>query len=407
MIAQDLIDVHTIVTAAAPRGYSRTDVLPIDWKTSVIGLTGGRGVGKTTLLLQKYWELFGSHERCLYLSADNVHVAALGIYALGREHFKSGGEAIIIDEAHRAANWSAEIKSLIDSSPNKTIWISGSSSAALAKGGADLSRRVVWYDMPGLSFREYLILTGRTDVPTITFEELARDHVAIARDLTTRDSLLGAFRNYLRHGYYPFFLQGLNTYHQRIQGIIDKVVSEDLPSMFAISPAKVTTLKKILWAIASSDPFQLNVEGLSRHLGIAKTSTYHFLECLEHGRMLQTVSAYGTGLKSVRKPEKVYLDNTSLLAAITTPHRVEPSIGTVRETYICSTLRPRHSIKSLGNVDFLIDNRWAIEVGGPGKGAQQLAKASSTKKVEHLLAIDGIEAGSGNRVPLHLFGLLR
>ncbi len=63
------------------------------------------------------------------------------------------------------------------------------------------------------------------------------------------------------------------------------------------------------------------------NLGIAKTSTYHFLECLERGRLLQRVAMAGTGLQSVRKPEKVYLDNTNLLAAITNPQRAEPAIG--------------------------------------------------------------------------------
>jgi hypothetical protein len=406
MINQDIIDVHGIVTSATPRTYSRSDALPIDWQARVIGLTGGRGVGKTTLLLQKYWELFGSHERCLYISADHVQVAGAGVYAIGREHFKAGGEAIIIDEAHRATNWSAEVKSLIDSSPGKTIWLSGSSSAALSKGGGDLSRRVLWYDLPGLSFREYLHLTGRADVPLLSLDGLAKHHVEVARDLAAKGSLLAVFRNYLKHGHYPFFLQGLGGYHQRLQAIIDKVVSEDLTIMFGISAAKVNSLKKILWSVASSEPFQLNIEGLSRELGIAKTSTYHFLECLELGRLIQTVAAAGTGLKSVRKPEKVYLENTNLLAVITNPQRVEPSIGTVRETFLCCALRPGHAVKSLGTIDFLVDERWAIEVGGPRKDARQINTGKATA-LKLLLAIDGIEAGSGNRVPLHLFGLLR
>ncbi len=407
MINQDLIDVHGIITASTPRSYSRLGVVPVDWSAPVIGLTGARGVGKTTVLLQKYWELYGSHQQCLYISSDHVQVAATGIYKIGREHFKSGGEAIIIDEVHRAADWSAEVKSLIDSSPGKVIWLSGSSSAALAKDGADLSRRIVWYDLPGLSFREYLLLNGRPDVPLVTLGELEHNHVAIARGLTEKGPLLGAFRNYLKYGHYPFFLQGLGTYHQRLQNIIDKVVSEDLPSLFNITAAKVTVLKKILWAVASSEPFQLNIEGLSRDLGIAKTSLYSFLECLEQGRLLQFVARSGTGLKSVRKPEKVYLDNTNLLAAITAPHRVEPSIGSVRETFLCASLRPHHAVKSLGDVDFLADEHWAIEVGEPRKDNRQLTKTRAVNEGQNLLAIDGIETGSGNRIPLHLFGLTR
>jgi predicted AAA+ superfamily ATPase len=406
-----IIEIHELVTNSTPRAFSRVGSLDVDWTAPVIGLTGARGVGKTTLLLQKYWEIYGSSERCLYISADHVHVTALGIYNIGREFFKRGGEALIIDEAHRATDWTAEIKSLIDTYPKKVIWISGSSSSAMAKGHADLSRRVLWYDLPGLSFREYLQLTGQRDIGRVSLDDLLKRHVAIARDLAETGSLLQAFRGYLKHGHYPFFLQGLGGYHQRVQSIIDKVVSEDLTSEFAISAAKVNTLKKILWIVSSTVPLQLNIESLSRSLGIAKVSTYHFLDCLVHGRLLQTVMGAGRGVKSTRKPEKLYLENTNLMAAITAPHRVEPSIGTVRETFFCNALRARHSLKSLGDVDFLVDDRVAVEVGGPGKGDHQLRAerldAKMHAKAHRVLAVDGIEAGSGQRIPLHLFGLLR
>jgi predicted AAA+ superfamily ATPase len=199
----------------------------------------------------------------------------------------------------------------------------------------------------------------------------------------------------------------MGGYHQRVQNIIDKVVSEDLTSEFAISAAKVNTLKKILWIVSSTVPLQLNIESLSRNLGIAKASTYHFLDCLVHGRLLQTVAAAGSGVKSTRKPEKVYLENTNLMAAITAPHRVEPSTGTVRETFFCAAMRPGHSIKSLGSVDFLVDDRVAVEIGGPSKGGRQLLTQRLDPKIERVVAVDGIEAGSGQRIPLHLFGLIR
>ena len=404
---EDIIEIHESITNSVPRVFSRLGVVDIDWTSPVIGLTGARGVGKTTLLLQKYWELYGSSERCLYMSADHVHVTALGIYNIGREFFKRGGEALIIDEAHRASDWTAEIKSLIDTYPKKVIWISGSSSLALTKGNSDLSRRILWYDLPGLSFREYLHLTGQREVENYSLDDILTRHVAIARDLSEKGSLLNSFRGYLKHGHYPFFLQGIGGYHQRVQNIIDKVVSEDLTSEFAISAGKVNTLKKILWIVSSTVPLQLNIESLSRSLGIAKASTYHFLDCLVHGRLLQTVAAAGTGVKSTRKPEKVYLENTNLIAAITAPHRVEPSVGTVRETFFCTSLRSRHSIKSLGNVDFLVDDRVAVEVGGPSKGSRQLVTAKLNSKMDRVVALDGIEAGSGQRIPLYLFGLLR
>jgi uncharacterized protein len=245
-------------------------------------------------------------------------------------------------------------------------------------------------------------------LPKLNMKDLASNHVTIARDIVSKGTLMSFFRNYLKHGYYPFFLQGLGGYHQRIQAVIDKVVSEDLPSQFSISPGKVNILKKILWIIASSDPFHLNIEGLSNDLGIAKMSTYHFIECLSRGRLLQTISRAGTGIKSVRKPEKMYLENTNIIAAITIPNRVEPSVGTVRETFFCSAVAPIHSVKSFAGIDFLLDDEWLVEVGGQNEDAQQLQSSGlKSNKKTRLLALDGIESGSGDRVPLYLFGLLR
>ena len=145
-------------------------------------------------------------------------MSALGIYNIGREYFKRGGEGLIIDEAHRAADWAAEIKSLIDTYPKKSIWISGSSQSALRKGNADLSRRVLWYDLPGLSFREYLHLTGQGDIAVITLDDLIAHHSTIARDLAAKGNLLNAFRNYLKYGHYPFFMQGLDLSFPRLSG---------------------------------------------------------------------------------------------------------------------------------------------------------------------------------------------
>jgi hypothetical protein len=86
---------------------------------------------------------------------------------------------------------------------------------------------------------------------------------------------------------------------------------------------------------------------------------------------------------------------------------VEPSVGTIRETFFCAAVRLKHALRSLGNVDFLVDDRLAVEVGGPGKGRRQLSAPDLDSKYDRVVAVDGIECGSGRRIPLHLFGLLR
>ena len=51
--------------------------------------------------------------------------------------------------------------------------------------------------------------------------------------------------------------------------------------------------------------------------------------------------------------------------------------------------------------DFLVNDRYFFEVGGPGKTFDQIKDVP-----ESYLALDGIEVGRGARVPLWMFGLL-
>jgi predicted AAA+ superfamily ATPase len=403
----ELLDVHTTITSDVPRQFERQPAIPIDWNASSIGIVGGRGVGKTTLLLQQYWARFGTFDRALYISADHVQVATHGLYEIAKTYFKRGGDALLIDEVHRSPDWTRQVKSILDTWKNKRVWLSGSSSAALVKGASDLSRRVLWYELPTMSFREYLELHHGRKIAPFPLEELLTRHVEIGRDLMADGPLLAHFRDYLKFGSYPFLNQGRLGYHQRIQSIVDKVISEDLPSLFGITPAKVHVLRKILGIIASSHPFQPNMEGLSQDLGVARMSVYHFVECLCHGRLLRSLMSPGRGARAARKPEKIYIENTSILAALTSPRHIEPEVGTVRETFLASQLAPCHSIQSAGTADFLVDNQIVIEVGGPSKDRHQLPHAKSKNRLRAVRALDGIETGSGDRIPLHLFGLVR
>ena len=101
-----------------PRQTSRYLLSKINWGARLLGITGGRGTGKTTLLLQhlRSKRSCGSQE-CLYLSADSVRVEALGLYEVASTFFRLGGKEIIIDEIHKSRNWSSIIKTLYDSFP--------------------------------------------------------------------------------------------------------------------------------------------------------------------------------------------------------------------------------------------------------------------------------------------------
>lgn len=74
------------------------------------------------------------------------------------EFIKEGGTHLYIDEIHKYAGWSRELKQIYDMHPSLNLIFTGSSVLDIKKGEADLSRRALMYMMQGLSFREYLQL---------------------------------------------------------------------------------------------------------------------------------------------------------------------------------------------------------------------------------------------------------
>ena len=128
----------------------------------------------------------------------------------------------------------------------------------------------------------------------------------------------------------------------------------------------------------------------------------------EKARLIRFLPKGGRGAKSARKPEKVYLENSNLLGAILGTRHIDPSIGTVRETFFCGQMQSRFPLVAAGEADFLVDHRITVEVGGPNKDARQIASKSPVKRAHQsaLLAVDGFEVGGGSRVPLYLFGFL-
>ena len=66
-------------------------------------------------------------------------------------------DASFLDEVHKYPTWSKEVKEIIDLWPDLRITFTGSSLLQILNADADLSRRVLNYDMTGLSFRDGIV----------------------------------------------------------------------------------------------------------------------------------------------------------------------------------------------------------------------------------------------------------
>lgn len=396
---ESLFEYHSKVIQNLPK-YKRYLYSKINWKSKGICITGARGTGKTTLLLQYMLEKYKSVEECLYVCADNIEVIDIGLLTLAKEYFKYGGKALIIDEVHKYQNWQQEIKNILDIYKDKQILISGSSSIKLQHSKYDLSRRITYYQLSGLSFREYLVLENKINLKPFNFKDILKNHTQISQELIKNVTVLKEFRNYLKYGYYPFYLDNTQDYHLRLSNVIEKVLFEDIFSSYNIKISSITYLKKILYLLATSNPFILNISKLSSDLGISKEYIYIFIEYLTLSKLINSVTADAIGYVLIRKPQKIYLDNTNILCSIDS-NSFKKNIGTIREIFFVNQLLCNNKLNSSKLGDFIIDNKYTIEVGGQNKTFKQIKDTPNS-----YLAVDNIEIGIGNKIPLYLFGLL-
>ena len=398
----ELLEIHARSLQAVNTQFKRFLYHEIDWRARLIALVGARGVGKSTLLLQRIKEQT-SQEVSLYLSADNVRVAALGLYEIAGDFFRTGGKVLIIDEAQKYPSWSNEVKSIYDAYPEARIIVSGSSTLDLMKGGHDLSRRMILFRLPTLSFREFLSLETGAELKTIELEEILSDHTQLATAIlsTLNGKILELFSAYLNHGFYPYYLEGVLHYHNRMERVIEKVISEDIPSVTGLKPSSVPSLRRILYLVASSQPLTPNIDKLAKSLGISRESLYLYLEYLEAAGLLRMLRAPDRGHKAVRKPKKIYLSDPNMFYTILGERMALDSVGAMREAFFFSQTSPRHQVQSSNTADFLLEQTYTVEVGGRNKSFEQIKKTANS-----FLACDGIEVGAGGRIPLWLFGFL-
>ena len=369
----------------------------IEWGDSLLCIKGPRGVGKTTIMMQRMKEEFVRTSKAFYVSLDNLFFARHSLREVADWHYKNGGTHLFVDEVHHVKNWQTEVKNIYDDYPDLSIAYSGSSMLRIDRAQGDLSRRQMVYRLDGLSFREYLSFEGVAEFPKLSLEELLADHVRIATEIVREVKILPLFKTYLRSGYYPFYREVRNGYEFRIREIVDEVLEKDYPAIEEVSVATIRKARRMLMVLAASCPQTPNMSRLYRELETDRNQGLKMLSALEDAGLLKLLSTESKKFKTMSRPDKIYCDNANLM------HALHPAsdVGTERETFFLSQLSAVHDVSYPPRGDFKVDGRWLFEVGGEGKGFSQIADEPDSYVVN-----DDVEIGFGSKIPLWLFGFL-
>lgn len=393
-----LIEIHRQRLKWTDTTFVRSLVNRIDWNARLIGIKGSRGVGKTTLMLQYIKQNYGNSTDVLYVSLDNIWFTNHKMSDLVDDFVKRGGKYLFLDEVHKYPSWAQEIKNVYDNYPQLSIVFTGSSLLEILNARADLSRRADIYHLPGLSFREYMEMFHGIRLPTCSLPDILERHSGISDEVLSLFRPLQYFDDYLREGYYPFYVENPKRFPIRLEETVNMILEIELPLLRHVDYAYVHRIKQLLQIISQSTPFIPNVSKLAERIGISRATLTTYLKYLEETELLISLYKDSRGISALQKPEKIYLGNTNLMYVLNTEN---VNKGNLRETFFANQVQYGHVLQYSDASDFLVDGKFTFEIGGKQKSRKQI------EGLEYAFVVsDDIEYGSGKRIPLWMFGLL-
>jgi len=368
----------------------------IDWDERCVAIIGSKGVGKTTMLLQHIKATFENKNEALYASLDNSWFANRTILELADEFYMNGGTHLFLDEIHHYPNWATEIKNIYDSFPKLKIVFTGSSLLQIYKSTTDLSRRVVYETLEGLSFREFLKFENVGDFPTYSLQDIVENHQNIAFEITENIKIMPLFKKYLKNGYYLFYKQGLKKYDYKLQETINNVIDVDIPAVENIEFVSRYKIKRLLSVLSKLVPYTPKITDLGNAIDTNRNNTVKYLSLLANAKLLNLISYKGKTIGDLTKPDKVLLNNTNLAYVFGDT----ANVGSARETFFVNQVGAVSDIYLAKQGDFIAD-KYTFEVGGKTKTFDQIKDVPNS-----FVVADDIEIGHKNKIPLWLFGML-
>ena len=395
------------------QAYKRYFIMSQSLEHRLSIIIGPRGIGKTTTIAQ-YMSLHYKEHEALYVNLDDIgNTAQFSMTEIAEEFVLNGGKLLCFDEIHKYGSWSAELKNIYDRFGELKVIATGSSALQINQGSHDLSRRAIVYTMVGMSFREFLELHYGFKFSPYSLQDVLENHVEFATEIKKQieqkaHKIIPLFKNYLKYGYYPYYLSmpNITLFLQTLQQNINVSIESDLLYVYPkLNGTSIKKIKTLLSIIIKSVPFEPNMSDMKKAAEIADDRTLkEYLSKLDDAGLIKLLMRNALAMKSIDKPEKIYLANPNLM------YTKEPDIGNLRETFFVNQVDNYYKIKrSLSDDgifvgksgDFYCEEKYTFEVGGKKKGFGQIKDTPNSYVVS-----DDLEIGIGNKIPLWLFGFL-
>ncbi len=365
----------------------------IDWSSRMIGIKGTRGVGKTTFLLQYAKEKFGRDRSCLYINMNNFYFQGHGIAEFAGEFHKLGGKVLLIDQVFKHPDWSKELRKCYDMYPDLKIIFTGSSVMRLKEENPELNGIVSSYNLRGFSFREFLNLKAGTNFKAHRMDDILKNHVEIAREVLSQVNPLQYFQDYVHHGFYPFFLQQRN-FSENLLKTMNMMMEVDILLIKQIDLKYLAKIKKLFYLMAVSGTSAPNVSQLAAETETSRATVMNYIKYLADARLINMVYAKGEGFP--KKPSRVMMHNSNLIYTIYPPRQDRQD---VIDTFFVNSMWKDHVVhKGAKGWSFLVDGQVNFKVS--------TQEGKTRVQPDSFYAVDGLDMGHDNVIPLWMFGML-
>ena len=395
---ETLFKKHRILISQVNMDIVRETMNTISWDKQLVAIRGSRGVGKTTLMRQYIRQHYGVQPgEALYCVLDSLYFTNHTLLQLAETFHLMGGKHLFLDEVHKYPTWSKEIKEIIDLYPDMKVAFTGSSLLQILNADADLSRRVLSYDMEGLSFREFLRFYKGIQISIKSLESILTQSDEICEKVNSVCSPVQMFAQYLRTGYYPFYDGNEEEYYSRIENVISFIVDQEMTQLCGVDISNTRKIKAMMLFLAENVPYEVNIAKLSTYLGMNKQTVLGYLAHMNRAELVHLLYSDNKSVTRLQKPDKIYLHNPNMFYALGQRNQ----IGTIRECFVVNQLSVKHTVEyGKAQGDFRIDGRVTFEVGGQDKTFDQIADLPDS----YILA-DMLEYPIGKKLPLWMVGL--
>ena len=374
----------------------RTLMDEINWDDRMIGIKGTRGVGKTTFLLQYAKENFAKGDRqCLYINMNNFYFQSRGIADFAADFVNHGGKVLLIDQVFKQPDWSSELRKCYDRYPELKIVFTGSSVMRLKDENPELNGIVKSYNLRGFSFREYLnIITGKR-FKAYSLEEIISQHESIVKEILPLVSPSQHFRDYIHHGFYPFFLEQRN-FSENLLKTMNMMTEVDILLIKQIDLKYLTKIKKLFYLLSLNSTKAPNISQLAQDIETSRATVMTYIKYLADARLINMMHLVGDDFP--KKPSKIMMHNPNLMYAI---YPIVPNEQVVMETFFVNALWKDHLVNQCNKEHhYIVDEKKKFRI----------CDARGTNKVRYnndtIYARYNTEVGKGNKIPLWLFGFL-